>query len=317
MSEQRFQIQPGLPTASVVMIILAALCGGLYFATSQIEWALAALLPAALALVTWRTGHACEVDIRESGLEISDPPHTIRWEAIEAVQVGNATYPATAKLPNRPLLLLVNGGWIKLAGRVTPSLSELYRTILDNIPEGGSRAIPRKLASFLDEQLQTFGEDRVWSFAGRRRAKVGARRATFFGLAMFVVGLVWLVHEVNHHRDATPLGVLGGIMMVIGLVTFLASFAVDGSTSPRLVKKPEECGVVISPKAFAMIQGPLAGTLRWDEIRKISYGQATRGVALGSMVLHLDGALLTVFDIYDRPLAQIHELVMKYWDHEA
>ncbi len=53
-----------------------------------------------------------------------------------------------------------------------------------------------------------------------------------------------------------------------------------------------------------MIQGPLAGTLRWDEIRGVNFGSGKPRAPAGVMVLQIEGALLTVFDIYDRPLAR-------------
>ncbi len=176
MTEQRFTIQPRVPTWSILFVVLALLCGGLYFATFQIEWVLAALLPAVLAVFTWRRGRASEVELRESSMEISNPPHSIHWHEIEAVQIGNLSYPVTGQIPNRPLLLLANGQWIMLAGNITPGLNQLYRSILNRLPVGGVRSIPRKLQDFLHEQLGIFGEERVWSFAGSRR-RSSARRA--------------------------------------------------------------------------------------------------------------------------------------------
>ncbi len=45
------------------------------------------------------------------------------------------------------------------------------------------------------------------------------------------IGVVWLVHQVQNHREATPLGITGGMLIFGGLITLLISLVVDTTTS--------------------------------------------------------------------------------------
>jgi hypothetical protein len=315
MSKQHFLAQSTVPGWSILLLVLAAACVAFGVSTSDHEWYYAALLPAALAICFWSASGNYTLELTDEGIEISDPPRTIRYDDIYAVRSGSKARPLSDTNPRRALRLLTPDGWIRLAGNFAPATRDLIRSILERIPRGGSRQVPRELQEFLHEQLTTFDEDRVWSFKSVKRPRIHAWRAAAAGLAFIVVGIVWIVQQIGQHRDPTTLGIFGGLFVVVGIFTLLIGLLVDQSAHTGTSKKLGLCGLVISPKAIAMKQGQLAGTLRWDEIRDVRFGKG-RGIP-GAIYLHLDGALLNVLDIYDRPIQQIHELIRQYWDRGA
>ena len=91
------------------------------------------------------------------------------------------------------------------------------------------------------------------------------------------------------------------------------------SPFPPGAKGWRNAGLVITPKEIGVVQGDLKGRLRWDEIIELRLGgkveklQLTSGAERYSIVLSVEGAVFTLGDIYDRPLAIIYERLRRYW----
>jgi len=72
---------------------------------------------------------------------------------------------------------------------------------------------------------------------------------------------------------------------------------------------------VISPVGIAMIQGEMKGKLRWDEIRKVVPPRTAKGVqvqaAMQGLQLHVDGSTIVVLDIYNVPLSEIEQRIVR------
>jgi hypothetical protein len=115
---------------------------------------------------------------------------------------------------------------------------------------------------------------------------------------------------------------------VLGLIC-LAGALMSGKSS-RFVKKVvprwEESSLVISPAGIALIQGDLRGEMRWDELRDVRLGGGKSNFGLGdanqtawlpSIQLVVAGAVVRIFDVYDRPLVTIAKIVRTLWGQPA
>jgi hypothetical protein len=90
-----------------------------------------------------------------------------------------------------------------------------------------------------------------------------------------------------------------------------------GSSYPRTrVKNWDKACLVICPGGFALVQGPLKGEMRWEELKKIQVREKSSfasGTEHGpGMVLTVAGASILIADIYHRPIGYIHELIEDY-----
>jgi len=81
--------------------------------------------------------------------------------------------------------------------------------------------------------------------------------------------------------------------------------------APRARRRP---GLVIAPDGLALVQGDLSGELGWEELRDVKLMQRAgpNGTA-PAVVLHVKGAIITIADVYDRPVALIHQQICHYW----
>jgi hypothetical protein len=100
----------------------------------------------------------------------------------------------------------------------------------------------------------------------------------------------------------------------IGVLVLLFSQIGAGRISNKLVTSQ----LVVAPSGLALYQGDLCGKLRWEELKRVRLGSAASGrySSDGShrgLVLEVEGAAISIANVYDRPLELIYRLVMIYW----
>jgi hypothetical protein len=137
------------------------------------------------------------------------------------------------------------------------------------------------------------------------------------GVALMAAGAVWAVAPAS-----VPPGdgwIFSGLLLCfVGFIWWLVSKRLQ-SPFPPGAKGWRNAGLVITPKEIGVVQGDLKGRLRWDEIIELRLGgkveklQLTSGAERYSIVLSVEGAVFTLGDIYDRPLAIIYERLRRYW----
>ena len=89
--------------------------------------------------------------------------------------------------------------------------------------------------------------------------------------------------------------------------------------STKLPNKFGAASIVISPLGLAMVQGDLRGEIRWEEITKIKTAhtslksfQVSSNSNRAPVTLYVEGAEIPIWDIYDRPVTLLLEIIETY-----
>jgi len=326
MTSQSITSDRPFPTA----VLILSVCGlGLLAAaaaTGILQFAVGAVLPLALAIGLFfaRTGDFV-AEMTESGLSLTSLGTEIAYQDIESLNLAGAPQdPHVARLKTGPLTLVFRHRSVEIPGRLNVPVEELYRHLLERIPTAGSRQVHPDLAGYLREQEETFGADRVATFVSRSRmgCRPSKRGGKAVGLALLVTAIAWFVAPliVKMGQDAKGGWIGCGVLLAIaGFSVWLGCKLAERHPATRIRQKGK-CSLIISPVGIAMVQGDLSGRLRWDEIRNIRLGKRPRGVYLtgaqvpaGGLSVYVEGAVIHIADIYDRPLPIIHALIQRNW----
>ncbi len=180
-----------------------------------------------------------------------------------------------------------------------------------------------------------FGPERVWTY--RARSHLGRnkqyRGLTAFFLALTLASAGWFAWGIVRQEPGWIVGGVAGVFfgVMLTLVYWLA-----GRQSLASVRKWRQAGLVIAPDGLALVQGDLVGELSWDEVREVKLGKAESAfwiTALGSpwlsyevttsgqqnkgLVLKVEGAVIVIADIYDRPLSLLYQHIRYHWRGET
>ena len=137
---------------------------------------------------------------------------------------------------------------------------------------------------------------------------------------MFVASFLWMGAAASDKAIERTWGPLGGLLLLAGATTLVVSWF-GAVRRGHLGRKEDLAGssLVIGPDGLAMIQGRLRGELAWDEVLDIALarrgGRPSDGIGPG-LVLLVEGAAIPIADLYDRPIAMIHERLLCYWKPE-
>ena len=115
-------------------------------------------------------------------------------------------------------------------------------------------------------------------------------------------------------------------------MAFIGLIGTDGPLNRRsfvekLVPRWEESSLVIGPRGSPCCKATSAAKCRWDELRDLPDWAKARPVSLlaesnqnawlASLQLVVAGAVVHIFDIYDRPLPSIAKIVRQFWGQPA
>ncbi len=283
------------------------------------HWAIGSALPLFIAFaLAWSRPRSLTFEFTETGLEVLDSGQSIPYEAFETViavkRPGNPDKPG----PRHYAIDVVHAdGTLHIPPKLNVPSDDGFHFLLSTFPPGGTPQVNPALRPYLDEQLETFGADRVWSYRARSNpGNPAPSRAVAFCLGVVLAGLLWLI--VGGVTQNT--GWLGGgifLAMMGGLFALL--FWLVSSRGRRIpVKGWKNASLVISPVGLALVQGDLRGKMRWDELRdlKFTWGggsfEANHNIGRG-IQLKFEGAQVLIADVYDRPLNLIYKQIRGYW----
>ena len=263
-----------------------------------------------------RRAPAMQVSVEETGLRITgDHEQFIEYAAIEELRLGGRIVPHTETGPRAPLEIIFPEGGVILHHRSETPL--LYHFLLEKVPASGARDVPPKLSNFLNDQLANFDDDLVCSYRARSTFDAPRPRRSSSWIAVLLTAAIWIVGGSFRPKSAEWISAAIVLLISFGLLRALQS-AAGGSRKAR-IKNPLDSGLVVSPAGLALRQGDLSGKLFWDEVRKIeiakggSFRISRVDALLNAIVISVDGARIVIADIYDRPLARIHELLVRTW----
>lgn len=138
-----------------------------------------------------------------------------------------------------------------------------------------------------------------------------------YNSAIVLSAVAWLIWGIAQGQEGWIVG--GSFGLIFGGLFALLSW-LSGRQNLGAVRKWRQAGVVVAPDGLALVQGELVGELRWDEVRDVKFGKSstsfqftTTAQPLRGIVLKVEGAIIVIADLYDRPLALIHQNICHYW----
>ncbi len=294
------------PLGSVLALVVVVLFVVLAVAAATIHWAVAAVLPAMLALLWWPARTPFRAKLTDTALEVVDPPQSIPYENIEGLQANRPANPHKAGRRYYPIRVVHAEGSLVIPARLNVPSDEVYSFLFHRLSSSGSREVDPALVDYLRLRQRRHGRERVYSYA--RRIHAGGWLLNRFWirtcLASMFTGLVWIVAGIAMDQPAWI-----GVGFVFAIVNGLFALALWLQARGRGGKK-KRSSLVICPDGLALRQGEMVGELRWDEIRKIVPSS-------NGLVLKLAGAEIRLADVYDRPLAVIHQLLQYYYEGDG
>jgi hypothetical protein len=314
----RFPI--GALLCGLATVGLVAIAAG----TGNAHVAVAALLPGLYTLVLLLGRRpAFRARVTEDGVELSHPPSLVRFDEIEKVLTPSGAYNDDRDMESASFAIRVyhERGFFTIPAGLNVSSRDVWQLLQSRA--GGKTSSPTRinpeLRDYLRRQLQVFGPEKVRVYVARDRltpltsGHIGRR----VGLATLATGVVWVIVGA---AIPEPGWIAAGVMAVLFGALFALLFWLAGRTANAKVRNWREAGLIISPEGLALIQGDLRGELHWEEIRDVTYRTKpasfalTPGQAAAGIVLTVEGATIRIADIYHRPLKEIHEHVMDYWE---
>jgi hypothetical protein len=309
---------PWLAGVSLVAAIALAILG-----LKHPDAMMLAILFGAIAVAFWAT-HPPGVDgsATDEGLELSRPAIFIGYDEVRRIETEINPYE-----PSPSYVIRVHHGNGVLIIPDAPDINSagIHRALTLRYSASGSRRVNPLLEDYLERQLAMFGPERVWSYraAPPRKNVHRPRRAPALALALLLTGIVWVVLNADMDGPA-PWAGAGVLLGIVSALTLFILWFYGRKARLRRIKGWDSSGLVITPLGLAMIQGDVSGELEWDQLREVKLkkrpgyfqvvGDASTG--LTGIILHVEGAMIIVADLYDRPIDMIHERILRYWKPE-
>lgn len=314
----RIESVPKFPVIPLLLMFCGAGMLAISLVSQEVGWVVGSVpfWTVAVALYLIRP-KPFSVMITSDGLEHGDFGESIPYSSIEAI-IYQGTADPTGRPADRqmPLLIQHEQGMLTIPKTVCVSTGELYQFLCGRFQPRATFELNPLLQQYADEQTEVFGEDKVFQYTARRvlEQKSGNVTARAVGAALFLAGLSWFF------AGGLSDGWIGGAiaLVITGLVTCLAGFT-SGASAKKQIRNWQSSALVVTPVGLALIQGPLKGRLRWNELRDVKLNARDRSFRLSSAsVLHglrleVEGSSIVIADIYNEPLPMIHQRIMSYW----
>jgi hypothetical protein len=147
---------------------------------------------------------------------------------------------------------------------------------------------------------------------------VYARNLRAIGAGLLAAAVVWAAVPLRR-KDEPGWWVAAGALALVGVALLLRDVHLQRRETKVQAAADTAAALVIAPLGLAVQQGAMTGHLTWQEIRNVSVrtGRAkvawSAASAVPGIVLEVEGASIVLTDSYDRPLAEIHDRILRYW----
>ena len=304
---QTIESRAAPPIGRGLALLLAVGLAGLAIALRSPVPGLLAVLPLALA-ATFHLGQPrfFRAVAEEDGLRIEGRDGLLRYDDIQGLKAARPSNPYRNGPRRYSIRLITSEGDVVIPRHLNVACDALYLFLFQHLSSSGKSPVHPSLADYHDAKRKRHGGGRVWAFRARKRIANPDPRVILTGLAMSATGGVWVFAGSLLRQEAWIS--LGAAFVFFGmLIAFLGWKFQSYAKAPLMGRSKEPAGLVISPEGLALVQGPLDGQIRWREVRSIK-------IRAGILFLYVEGAEIPIPDVYDRPMAVIHQLVSDYWN---
>ena len=307
---RRVTARRGLPLGVFAWLAVgvATLFSAVVFHERDLAWLATAPLGMALFLWLFREPRF-ELHLGETSLAVN-AGLPIAYESITRVRPLNDI----AQTPEAFSILVRHAaGQTLIPAALDIPSKELFAWLQRQAPPYVLQVNPR-LNEYLTAQEALYG-NRIAIFVGETRSSEHNHRRLV--KAILATALVCAIAGIAAYASGAGqdgslvLGIIAtAIFIVIGLFTLLA-------LSRAQPLNYEAAGLIITPAGLAMVQGDLAGELRWEEIRSAKLSSGTVAVARNQQVrgpcihLSVQGATIQIADIYHEPVSQIYAAIQR------
>ena len=301
----RFPIFLGLCCAGLISVSIVSFNPG--FAIFCIPVATVAM---ALMMVRERP---FAMQLTATELVVGDTFETIPFASIKSVTAEKSS----AGGGQFPIFVTHAAGSLTIPASINESSTAVYEFLCNNFESDVTSNIPVALKDYAAEQFTTFGEEKVFCFSARETIAPRPRRPRLraFSLGMVVGGLLWLLAGMVAQEWFG-----GGVVAIIfGFLFFMLTFA-QPATGAQHIKNWRDSFLIVSPAGIGLVQGPLKGRLRWDELRNVKLNEKVKSFRLSAaaaqkgILLDVTGSQIVIADIYNEPLFNVHQKIMSYYD---
>ena len=299
---------------ALVLVVASALGGG-------VHCALAAVLPAILALAFWGVAlPRVALYLEEDALVLMHNNRRVPYAEIVRVWVGDESLKSAASAAggNGPFYVLASQYRLVLPEVLDVDRLRFCQFLLDRIPVPASASPPPELAEYASAQLAKFGAEKV--IVTRQRSNPGTpkrpKRLTLTGIALIVSGVVWIVIcagtdllPVRQERDI--FGGIGILSVLIGIV--VAVLGNIPSPQRRRFRNVRNACLVMGPAGIAVSQGDVRGAMSWEEVVAVESNANSfiAGRAPG-VTLRVAGGKVTLPDIYGLSPTDIESAIRRF-----
>lgn len=309
------------PRSIFVLLLLAA--GFLFFSIENRKepavayWSLG--LFAGAALVRWLAEpRPLELLLENSQFTLGPANERFAYENIVAVYPDRAV-PIERAPAQYALTIQLDDREIAVPARLNIPSADLESFLTTRMPQ--NRPLPDgALRGYLERALAEFGNERVWwargvSFPRSMRVNRGLLISAGYLLIASIAGLIF--GDAMNQEGVKGVSVFG-LLFSLFLCACSTLPATRQGLKPK-VKQPHLATVVVTPLGLALVQGPVQGEARWDEIKKVRLltkpptFALTRGGVTRGIDVTLAGATVRILDIYDRPIEEMHERIVAFW----
>ena len=318
---QTIESRPRLPLGAIFWLLVALLLDVFAVVQDNADVAIGSVFPWLVAVLFWRLRErSFTARFTETALEVQEPPLQVRYADLQGLLAPRRPANPFKAGPRSYLIQVIHSsGVLRIPARLNVPSDEVFSFLYRQFPPSGSRAVPNALADFLRHQERRFGPEQVWTYRARPflgRSKRHPRLMAFF-LALLLSAPFWIAWGIIQKQEGW-IGCGSSGLFFGGLVSLL--FWLEGRHNFSGVGKWQKAGLVVAPDGLALVQGDLVGELRWDEVRSVNLGKASSAFQftastqpLRGIVLKVEGAVIVIADVYDRPLSLIYQNIRHYW----
>jgi hypothetical protein len=255
----------------------------------------------------------------EEGIWLDNPEFELAYD-----QILEVFAPDRRKRGGRnfPIHLLQPLGYFTIPAGVRADSEEIYHFL--RTQPLGVRDLPSVdpiLRDFVKQQVTVHGANEIHVYRARMTTQplVTSRAAVWVCVAMLLAGLMLVPIGLLGRRNPEVWVTVGLVMALLGgLFSLLALVQRNVPRAP--IKHWQKATLVIAPDGLALVQGNLKGELRWRELRGVKMGKGavmTAGgqgaVRIPGIHLQVEGAAITIADIYHWPLSHALEQIERHW----